>query len=58
MKINPAQLEAARGLRIAIVPSQQGRSDSIYHNEAKNLIACGRGFAASATTTGRQSIHG
>lgn len=38
VKINPRQLEGARGLRLAIVPSQQGRHDAIRRDEAKNLI--------------------
>ena len=40
VKINPARLEGARGLRIAIVPSQAGRSDSVVRDDAKNLIIC------------------
>lgn len=40
VKINPSQLEAARGLRLAIVPSKQGKSDKIYLHETKNLIVC------------------
>lgn len=40
VKINPSQLEAARGLRMAIVPSKQGRNDKIYLHETKNLVVC------------------
>jgi len=40
VKINPNQLEAARGLRLAIVPSKQGRSDKIVKHDMKNLIVC------------------
>lgn len=40
VKINPAQLEAAKGLRMAIVPSKQGKKDGIYLHETKNLIVC------------------
>lgn len=40
VKINPAQLESAKGLRLAIVPSKQGRNDKIYLHETKNLIVC------------------
>jgi hypothetical protein len=40
LKINPRDLEGARGLRIGIVPASQGRSDKIYRDEAKNLIVC------------------
>jgi hypothetical protein len=40
VKINPTQLEGAAGLRIGIVPSRQGRSDSVLKDESKNLIIC------------------
>ncbi len=40
VKINPDRLEAAPGLRIALVPSAAGRADAIRHDEAKNLIVC------------------
>lgn len=40
VKVNPSQLEAAKGLRLAIVPSKQGKSDKIYKHETKNLIVC------------------
>ena len=40
VKINPKQLEGARGLRLGIVPSAQGKSDKIYQHETKNLIVC------------------
>lgn len=40
VKINPKQLEAAKGLRLAIVPAKQGRSDKIYIHDTKNLIVC------------------
>ncbi|MFI5614666.1 hypothetical protein [Amycolatopsis sp. NPDC051903] len=40
VKINRSHLEAARGLRIAIVPSKSGVSDSIKKDEQKNLIVC------------------
>lgn len=40
VKINPARLEAAPGLRIAIVPSQSGKDDGIRLNEQKNLVMC------------------
>ena len=40
MKINPRQLEAAHGLRIAVVPSFQGRSDAIALDEQRNLVIC------------------
>lgn len=40
LKINPKQLEGARGLRIGIVPASQGMSDKIYTDAGKNLIVC------------------
>lgn len=40
VKINPSQLEAASGLRMAIVPAKQGKSDKIFLHETKNLIVC------------------
>jgi hypothetical protein len=40
VKINPANLEGAAGLRIGIVPTRQGRDDRIRHDEAKNLVIC------------------
>ena len=40
VKINPKQLEAAKGLRLAIVPARQGKSDKIYVHDTKNLIVC------------------
>ena len=40
VKINPKHLEGASGLRIAVVPSQQGRNDLIQVDVAKNLVVC------------------
>lgn len=40
VKINPSQLEGAKGLRLGIVPSKQGKSDKIYKHDVKNLIIC------------------
>lgn len=40
VKINPKQLEAARGLRLAIVPCKQGKNDKVYVNDMKHLIVC------------------
>jgi len=40
VKINPRDLEAARGLRLGIVPSHQGKSDKIYKDANKNMIVC------------------
>lgn len=38
VKINPKQLESARGLRLGIIPCRQGKNDKIYKHETKNLI--------------------
>lgn len=40
LKINPTQLEGARGLRIGIVPAMQGKSDRVFLDDKKNLIVC------------------
>ena len=40
VKINPAQLEAAKGLRVGIVPVKQGESDAVVRDESKNLVLC------------------
>lgn len=40
LKINPSQLEGARGLRIGIVPAAQGRSDRVFLDERKNIMVC------------------
>jgi hypothetical protein len=40
LKINPLNLEGARGLRIGIVPASQGRNDRIRKDEQKNLVIC------------------
>lgn len=40
VKINRNHLEGARGLRIGIVPTLQGRSDSIQKDEQRNLVIC------------------
>jgi len=40
VKINPAQLEGARGLRIGIVPAREGRTDLIRKDEGRNLVIC------------------
>ncbi len=40
VKINPSQLESARGLRLGIVPCRQGKNDKITKHETKNLIIC------------------
>lgn len=40
LKINSRHLEGARGLRIGIVPANQGAPDRIHKDETKNLIVC------------------
>ena len=40
VKINASSLEGARGLRLGLVPVQQGKKDSIYRDENKNLVVC------------------
>jgi hypothetical protein len=40
VKINPARLESAPGLRIAIVPAGSGKSDTVVRDEHKNLVVC------------------
>lgn len=38
VKINRTMLEAARGLRLGIVPSREGQSDNVFIDQAKNLV--------------------
>jgi hypothetical protein len=40
VKINPAQLEGAQGLRIGIVPAREGRDSLVRRDEARNLVVC------------------
>lgn len=40
VKINPAYLEDAAGLRIGIVPVRQGRADMVRRHDTKNLVIC------------------
>lgn len=40
VKINPSQVEPAKGLRLAIVPVRQGKTDKISVDTAKNLVIC------------------
>ncbi|WP_226596521.1 hypothetical protein [Marinobacter nauticus] len=40
VKINSSQLEAANGLRVGIVPAQQGKTDRVRKDDRKNLIIC------------------
>lgn len=40
VKLNPRDLEAARGLRIGLVPMSEGRSDAVRFDERRNLVVC------------------
>ena len=40
LKINQAQLESGKGLRIGIVPTSQGKTDKVTKSETKNLVIC------------------
>lgn len=40
VKINPAQLTGAKGLRIGIVPTSQGKSDAVKLDTRRNLMIC------------------
>jgi hypothetical protein len=40
VKINPTDLEGARGLRIGIVPARERASDAIRRDQARNLVVC------------------
>jgi hypothetical protein len=40
VKINPTQLEGARGLRIGIVPSHEGVTDAVRLDSSRNLVIC------------------
>lgn len=44
VKNNLAALEGAKGLRIGIVPTKQGRTDRVRKDESKNLIICPLGY--------------
>ena len=37
VKINPAQLEGAKGLRLAIIPAKYEKSDKFYFHETKKF---------------------
>ena len=47
VKVNQSQLQSDRGLRIGIVPTQQGASDRVRKDEQKNLIVCPLPYDAS-----------
>jgi hypothetical protein len=40
VKINPQDLEGARGLRTGIVPARSGSSDAIRRDDQRNLVVC------------------
>jgi hypothetical protein len=40
VKINPQQLEGARGLRIGIVPAREGARDLVRVDDQRNLVVC------------------
>lgn len=40
VKVNPRDLEPGRGLRIGIVPSREGRSDTLRMDDERNLVIC------------------
>lgn len=40
LKINPSQLQEARGLRIGIIPASQGKTDKLRRDISKNMIIC------------------
>jgi len=40
VKINRSDLRGDRGLRVAVVPANEGRSDAIYKDEQRNLVVC------------------
>jgi hypothetical protein len=40
VKVNPAHLEGAAGLRVGIIPTQSGKSDNIRKDEQRNLVVC------------------
>ena len=47
VKINPNQLEAAKGLRVGIVPSRELKSDKVRFDGTKNLVVCPLPFDGS-----------
>ena len=40
VKVNPAQLEGAAGLRIGIIPTRQGATDQVRRDDMRNLVIC------------------
>lgn len=40
VKINRADLQGDRGLRVAVVPANEGKSDRIYKDDGRHLVVC------------------
>jgi hypothetical protein len=40
VKINPRDLQPARGLRVGVIPAREGVTDRVRLDEAKNLVVC------------------
>jgi len=40
VKINRADLQGDRGLRVAVVPANEGKSDAIYKDDRRGLVVC------------------
>lgn len=40
VKVNPLHLEGGAGLRVGIIPTQSGKSDSIRKDDQRNLVVC------------------
>lgn len=51
VKINPRKLEGAKGLRVGIVPAEQGASDRIHVDDRKNLVVCPMPYDADFVET-------
>jgi hypothetical protein len=51
VKINEDHLEGARGLRIGIVPTRQGRSDAPRKDDLRNLVICPLAYDGSFMET-------
>jgi hypothetical protein len=51
VKVNRTMLEAAPGLRIGIIPMDQGRSDAVRLDEQRNLVVCPLPYDASFVQT-------
>lgn len=40
VKINPKYLEGAKGLRVGIIPTREGKSDAVRKDDHRNLVIC------------------